>query len=281
MKKKIVALGMTVGLVASMGLMGCSNNTTTETAPTGTPATEVATEVATTESVTMEDIGLATDSTLEGGIEEVHEVVYGEIAEVNSGDVLVNLESGSQALFIISENTLVDGELEVGKLVAVDFDGIMTRSLPGQAPNVNSITTITEIPNTVETEESSGMIVNTVGVITEVNEDNIHFMNESDVEVVANISENTAVYEGMKVDDKVIIKHDDMMTMSYPGILPQVHSISLYDEALLESESVETTEAEVLGTFESVEAETLVEAQEPVDVNAETEVEKASEGTLE
>lgn len=251
MKKKFLVLSMTAGLVASMGLVGCSNNTANVESQGVTVATTAAVvenvETEAGETVSAEEVEVKVEESTEYETVAQVTVVAGTVTEISDIGVSVELEDGTPVVAMIGDETEVSEGLEVGNFVNITYDGMMTRSIPADLPNVISIDAIEDdgigisesVDGVVVTEtdvESTGEevavvteYVTTTGTITEVNESDIHFVNEAGVEIVATISEDTEVYENMAVGDNISLDHADMMLMSEPGILPEVYRINHAD----------------------------------------------------
>lgn len=270
MRKKILVLGMTAGLVASMGLVGCSNNNTAES-----QGTNVSTTVAQEAEVAV-DATQSTDEVIE--VEESTEyetvaqvsVVMGVVTEITDEKVVIDMD-GQPVEAMLNESTVITEGLAVNDYVNVTYDGMMTRSIPAQMPNVISIDKIedvndsgeleiiesdvnTEATDAVEAEvdddEAALTRVTTLGTITEVKDNEIWFENEAGVTIIALISENTETYDGMAVGDEILIEHADMMLMSEPGQLPEVYNINKTNA----DESVDVVEADI-EVEETTEAE--------------------------
>lgn len=247
MRKKFLVLGMTAGLVASMGLVGCSNNTATgESQGTSVETTVAVVENAVDGTSSAEEVVEVEESTEYETVAQVA-VASGLVKEIAEDSVTVELEDGTVVVAMVGEGTEVSENLDIDFLVNITYDGVMTRSIPAQLPNVISIDvvedinlgepveesvdvsegeSVAELSETSTTDDEAVLFVTTKGTITEVNEADIHFENEAGVEIVANITEATEVYEDMAVGDKVSIDHADMMLMSEPGILPEVLRIN-------------------------------------------------------
>ena len=247
MRKKFLVLGMTAGLVASMGLVGCSNNTATgESHGTSVETTVAVVENAVDGTSSAEEVVEVEESTEYETVAQVA-VASGLVKEIAEDSVTVELEDGTVVVAMVGEGTEVSENLDIDFLVNITYDGVMTRSIPAQLPNVISIDvvedinlgepveesvdvsegeSVAELSETSTTDDEAVLFVTTKGTITEVNEADIHFENEAGVEIVANITEATEVYEDMAVGDKVSIDHADMMLMSEPGILPEVLRIN-------------------------------------------------------
>jgi len=73
------------------------------------------------------------------------------------------------------------------------------------------------------------------------NERQATFVDEHGNDFIANISEMTEVPEELKEGETYLISHSDMMTMSLPGIYPQVYSIELSDTPL-ETQAAESSQ---------------------------------------
>ena len=247
MRKKFLVLGMTAGLVASMGLVGCSNNTATgESQGTSVETTVAVVENAVDGTSSAEEVVEVEESTEYETVAQIA-VASGLVKEIAEDSVTVELEDGTVVVAMVGEGTEVSENLDIDFLVNITYDGVMTRSIPAQLPNVISIDvvedinlgepveesvdvsegeSVAELSETSTTDDEAVLFVTTKGTITEVNEADIHFENEAGVEIVANITEATEVYEDMAVGDKVSIDHADMMLMSEPGILPEVLRIN-------------------------------------------------------
>lgn len=72
------------------------------------------------------------------------------------------------------------------------------------------------------------------------NERQATFVDEYGNDFIANISEETEVPGEFKEGETYLISHSDMMTMSLPGIYPQVYSIELSDTPL-ETQAAESS----------------------------------------
>lgn len=273
MRKKIVVLGMTAGLVASMGLVGCSNNSTVES-QAGNVSTTVAQVVDVNNGATQsveENVEIENSSEAE----EVAQVVVatGVVTEITEEKVVIDMD-GQPVEAMISEATEITEDIAVNDNVNVTYDGMMTRSIPAQMPNVISISKIEDVNEAGEVEvidveedgseeidpeleaEAALTRVTTLGTITEINETEVYFENEAGVTIIALLSDSTETYEGMAVGDKILIEHADMMLMSEPGQLPEVYNINKTDA----EESIEVAEVEAVE--EAVETEEDVEVEE-------------------
>lgn len=138
-------------------------------------------------------------------------MIEGVVTENDENGILVNTADVGDVLVLVSEETVWDGAeaLEPGDYVYVDYNGMMTRSLP---PQINATVirswqmegTVTEI-----SAEENGMLIN-----TEIHGNVYVHLPAVEAEADAEQAEAPAI---PTVGDTVTVWFNGMMTMSLPG----------------------------------------------------------------
>lgn len=118
----------------------------------------------------------------------------------------------------LSENTVIEGEITVGALVLVTYDGVMTKSLPAQ---------IGALTITVMVQEEYALS----GFVAEVTDEYFTFTTADEQLIQANLSTPCDLVEG----DLVLVTYNGQMTYSIPA------QISAMDVTVVEQEQPEMT----------------------------------------
>lgn len=204
-----------------------------------------------------EETSLGADEDLETevGAEKFKDV--GTLTSID-GDVYTIDMNGMMVEAYVSDMTVVDvTEDAIGKRVLLVSDGVQTRSIPAQMHTIFEIKVMEETDNTEEVNSEDGELVNylestesaenTESVNVDINNTEAAATEASDVEftgtiveisdgeilfevadrgnIIANISDDTKVEDGLVVGDTIIVESSQVMTMSEPGILPEVYEI--------------------------------------------------------
>lgn len=137
----------------------------------------------------------------------------------------VGCSTGSKTPETTSPETSVETTVETTEAVTEDTSAAAEDSQPDAAAQEPIVT-----PGVFKSEET----------IAE-NERQATFVDENGIEFIANISELTEVKGELKEGETYLISHSEVMTMSLPGIYPQVYTIEPADTKLevqeVESES--------------------------------------------
>lgn len=239
-------------------------------------------------------LALAMALPLWGLAEEIHQFEGYVTQIIDGGFVLEDIQRGQVILntddSTVWDGLLIDGELEAGMYVMVDYDGRLTRSIPPQA-HADRVGCYT-----------------LQGTVSEVAENGLLLTGDErfgDVWVKTNLVDAQHVYPGMTL----LVYYDGVMAMSLPGqvtahqleipFLQGTVSDQQADSFLLTTEGGETyrvlltdetliglvsataeEEAEEMENAEAVEAEAETEAEKPEaavanGMAAETDVDKA------
>lgn len=118
----------------------------------------------------------------------------------------------------LSEDTVIEGEITVGALVLVTYDGVMTKSLPAQ---------IGALTITVMEQEEYALS----GFVSEVTDDYFTFTTADEQLIQANLSTPCDLVEG----DLVLVTYNGQMTYSIPA------QISAMDVTVMAQEQPEMT----------------------------------------
>lgn len=118
----------------------------------------------------------------------------------------------------LSEDTVIEGEITVGALVLVTYDGVMTKSLPAQ---------IGALTITVMVQEEYALS----GFVAEVTDEYFTFTTADEQLIQANLSTPCDLVEG----DLVLVTYNGQMTYSIPA------QISAMDVTVMEQEQPEMT----------------------------------------
>lgn len=196
MRKKIIMLSLGMGLLLSACSPTNNNNSTNlnetkiETIQNQTEMKDIET-VANIEDSELVDIETIEAETLSESIKDNYDIVLD-----NESDFNETLETESlDEVFEDEYNLIMDNENIVD-------------SSDENHEDIMEITKITEI-GVIKSFESNGILIEL----------------ENGVEAIANISEDTLMDSNLKEGDKVSISHSEVMTMSLPGIWPQVYEI--------------------------------------------------------
>ncbi len=210
-----------------------------------------------------------TDTLLEGLVTEVVEGGF-ILADIERGDVMVNVSEQS-----VMDGILMESEIAEGQYVFVEYDGRMTFSRPPQVHGDRIVCAVL------------------TGTVTEVLEDgSILMMDDTFGETIVHLPEGTQhVYAGMPIT----VYYDGAMTLSLPGqaaasyiILPQLSGVvsnkteegfTLTDEYGVEYEvkfDEDTLVSEFVAPVEEEE-----EAEEVTEETAEETVEEVAEEMVE
>lgn len=118
----------------------------------------------------------------------------------------------------LSEDTVIEGEITVGALVLVTYDGVMTKSLPAQ---------IGALTITVMVQEEYALS----GFVAEVTDEYFTFTTADEQLIQANLSTPCDLVEG----DLVLVTYNGQMTYSIPA------QIAAMDVTVVEQEQPEMT----------------------------------------
>lgn len=118
----------------------------------------------------------------------------------------------------LSEDTVIEGEITLGALVLVTYDGVMTKSLPAQ---------IGALTITVMVQEEYALS----GFVAEVTDEYFTFTTADEQLIQANLSTPCDLVEG----DLVLVTYNGQMTYSIPA------QISAMDVTVVEQEQPEMT----------------------------------------
>lgn len=118
----------------------------------------------------------------------------------------------------LSEDTVIEGEITLGALVLVTYDGVMTKSLPAQ---------IGALTITVMVQEEYALS----GFVAEVTDEYFTFTTADEQLIQANLSTPCDLVEG----DLVLVTYNGQMTYSIPA------QISAMDVTVMEQEQPEMT----------------------------------------
>lgn len=134
---------------------------------------------------------------------EVQEVylISGEIAQIDESGILINAGESGMVLVNITDETIMEtgGELAAGDYIHVDYNGMMTRSIPaGITAQVVRCYTIEGTVSEIIAEEG-GMLLET----------------ETHGQVYAHLPEGDEME--IKTGDAVKVYFNGAMTMSLPG----------------------------------------------------------------
>ncbi len=158
-------------------------------------------------------------------VDEVPAEVYmieGIVAQNDENGILVNTSDMGPVLVLVNEETLWEGTeaLEIGDYVYVDYNGMMTRSLPGQ---INAMVIRSYRMDGVVVEvfaEENAMLINT----NDHGDVYVHLPateQEADAEMTETApeaeAEEAAQPAAPVAGDSITVYFNGMMTMSLPG----------------------------------------------------------------